>query len=148
MAKNKNNDEKTVLGFCGECGTMSELLKHGFDANLTTGHTKAVDIVVMDKTRTKIKKIEVKTTNKKQWPTSFFQKYWDKNKLHPDYWVCVYVDENLISHYYVLTHDEIAQIQMQVNQFTSWPTEKPKGVDNIKVKMLAGYENRWNIITV
>ena len=139
---------KAKIGLSGEFGTASELCKRGFNPSITMGTTKAVDIIITDDARTKIKRIEVKTTNKGKIVTSFFKKYYDKSIVHPDYWVLVYIDSALVSHYYVLTHDEVGDIQMKVNDLDSWPTTASGGVDNIPIKMLEESETKWDKISI
>jgi len=46
----------------GEFAVLSQLLIRGFDASLTLGNTKGVDILVLDPIRNRMFKVEVKTT--------------------------------------------------------------------------------------
>ena len=132
----------------GEYGVCSELSKRNFDVHLTMGNTKAVDVYVNTGTSC-LKRIEVKTSRSQRIVTGFFQKYYltatgDK----PDYWVLVYIDYNNQSRYFVLTHQEMGDMQMLRNKLTSWPASKVKGVDNVLLRSLiaGGYEDRWEKI--
>ena len=50
------------VALAGEFATLSQLALHGFDANLTLGHTKHVDILVSDPRSGGMYKLEVKTS--------------------------------------------------------------------------------------
>lgn len=54
------SNNKTSLA--GEFATLSQLALRGFDANLTLGHTKGVDILLSDPGTDTMRRIEVKTT--------------------------------------------------------------------------------------
>ena len=73
------------------------------------------------------------------------QKYGDKtSNNHPDYWVLVYIDKNGQSHFYVLTHEELGEIQMKRNGMTEW--EKHDGCDNVLLRDIKHCEDRWDKI--
>ena len=50
------------IALAGEFAALSQLALRGFDANLTLGHTKNVDILVSDPTSGEMYRLEVKTT--------------------------------------------------------------------------------------
>ena len=144
MAK-KNKYDKYDIGMAGEFGVCSELYKRGYDASITLGNMKAVDIYVAIANGRYIS-IEVKTSINTKIVTDFFKKYASPNQIpHPDYWVLVYIDKNNMSHYYVLSHQEMAAEQMRRNGMSQWAQVK-KGVDNVLVRDLSNYENAWNKI--
>ena len=128
----------------GEYGVCSELSKRGVNAVITMRNAKAVDILLIG-TDGRVKIIEVKTTRGTNFVTSFFKKYYDKSKPHPDYWVMVYIDKNDVSHYYVLTHEEIGNVQMQRNKMSTW-TPNSTGVDNVLLSNVKFFENAWEKI--
>lgn len=57
-AKPSNNS----IALAGEFATLSQLALRGFDANLTLGNTKSVDILVSDPRSDDMYRLEVKTT--------------------------------------------------------------------------------------
>ncbi len=61
MAKNNSNS----VSLAGEFAVLSQLALRGYDANLTLGHTKAVDILVSDPDNARMYKLEVKTNYRK-----------------------------------------------------------------------------------
>ena len=136
---------KYNIGMAGEFGVCSELYKRDYNASITLGNKKAVDIYVAIADDRYIS-IEVKTSRNTKIVTGFFQKYASSNQIpHPDYWVLVYIDKNYMSHYYVLSHQEMAAEQMRRNGMSQWAQVK-KGVDNVLVRDLSNYENAWNKI--
>ena len=137
--------KKHQLQMVGEYGVCAELCKQGYDVSLTLGNTKAVDVLVLLPNNTYFK-IEVKTTRSTKFVTNFFQKFASPTQNpHPDYWVLVYIDKNNVSHYYVLSHQEMANEQMRRNGMSQW-THIAKGVDNVLVRDLSNYESVWNKI--
>lgn len=137
-------EEKYFLNIAGEFAVCSELAKRNILPNLTLGNKKAVDIIVFKENNVAIT-IEVKTTNKNRIVTSFLQKYKTPDFPHPDIWVMVVIDKNLQNRFFILTHSEVAYIQMKVNKVDVWKENKG-GVDNIPIRFLLDYENKWDKI--
>ena len=137
------SQQKYQLGMAGEYGVCSEILKRGMDASITMGNAKAVDILVFCPNGT-LRRVEVKTTRSGRFVTNFFQKYYNKNAPHPDYWVLVYIDKQDVSHYYVLTHDEMGDVQKARNNMTTW--SQVVGCDNVLLKDVQTYKGKWNKI--
>ena len=137
---------KYQLGLAGEYAVCSELLKRGKHASLTMGNAKGMDVLVFDETdkNRNYKVVEVKTTQDKKFVTSFFNKYYDRTQPHPDVWVLVHIDEQLQTQFYVLTHEELGEIQMKRNKITTW--EKSSGCDNVLLKDVEQFQNMWEKI--
>lgn len=127
----------------GEYGVCAELLKRGYDVSITMGNAKAVDVYVF--TENGVRKIEVKTTRSNKFVTGFFQKYFNPSQYHPDYWVLVHIDSQNISHFFILTHQEMGNVQMQRNGKKTWEPN-PGGVDNVLLKHIVQFENKWSKI--
>jgi hypothetical protein len=53
--------DNNSIALAGEFAVLSQLALRGYDANLTLGHTKGVDILISDPKRNKMFKMEVKT---------------------------------------------------------------------------------------
>ena len=143
MAK-KSSKTKYHLSLAGEYGVCSELSKRGFDVSMTLGNAKAVDVWVL-RNNGSYARIEVKTTRGKKFVTGFFQKYYNvSNPSHPDFWVLVYIDVNDVSHYYILTHQEMGNLQMVRNGMTTWAPVN--GVDNVLLRDVKTFEDDWDKI--
>jgi len=137
--------EKLRLSMAGEYCACAELLKRGHNASITMGNAKAVDIVILKEDNT-YRRIEVKTSRNKRFVTGFFQKYFDITlPLHPDFWVLVYIDEKNHSHYYILTHQEMGEVQMKRNEMDEW--EQICGCDNVLLKDIEQFEDMWEKIS-
>lgn len=52
------------VALAGEFAVLSQLALRGYDANMTLGHTKGVDILVSDPKTSRMLKLEVKTKHK------------------------------------------------------------------------------------
>ena len=61
----------------------------------------------------------------------------------------VFIDKVFTAHYYILTHEEIGDIQMHVNKMTSW-MKNDNDVDGISRcnSELKQHENRWDKIVL
>ena len=57
------NINKNSVSLAGEFAVLSQLSLRGYDANMTLGHTKNVDILVSDPKKNKMYQLEVKTNN-------------------------------------------------------------------------------------
>lgn len=53
---------KNSVSLAGEFAVLSQLVLRGYDANMTLGHTKGVDILVSDPESDKMFRVEVKTS--------------------------------------------------------------------------------------
>ncbi len=141
----KQQTDKYMLSLAGEYAVCSELLKRQIFCALTFGNAKAADIVITaPNAKTRI--VEVKTSSSNRFVTGFFQKYPTPQTVpHPDFWVVVRIDS--ISHatrFFVLTHSEMAKVQMLRNKMRKW--SRVNGVDNVLLKHVIPFENRWDKI--
>ena len=59
-----NSINKNSVSIAGEFAVLSQLALRGYDANMTLGHTKSVDILVSDPRTGKLYQLEVKTNFK------------------------------------------------------------------------------------
>ena len=81
---------KNSVALAGEFATLSQLALHGYDASMTLGNTKNIDILVFDPRTNKTYQIEVKTnleSRKGRTNSKFFGKFvtsWQMNKKHED----------------------------------------------------------------
>jgi hypothetical protein len=75
---------KNAIALAGEFSVLSQLALRGFDANLTLGNTKGVDILVSDPKSGGMYRVEVKTTTKGPWRSRFWGYHlgWTMNKSH------------------------------------------------------------------
>ena len=136
--------DKYHLSIAGEYAVCSELCRRGWDANITFGNAKATDVILHFSNGT-YKRIEVKTNQTGKFDTNFFQKYYDKTlNNHPDYWVLVDIDDNYQTRYFILTHEELGDIQMKRNGMDKW--EEHFGCDNVLLRDVAAHEDRWDKI--
>lgn len=141
----KSQAEKLRLSMAGEYCVCAELLKRGHNASITMGNAKAVDIIVLMEDKT-YRRIEVKTSRNTRFVTSFFQKYYDRSlPIHPDFWILVHIDNDNQSHYYILTHREMGDLQMTRNKMNDW--KKIRGCDNVLLKDIEQFENMWEKIS-
>lgn len=146
-----------LLNLAGEYRVCSELNKRGIFATLTYGNRKCADVYAIDDERQRVLKIEVKTTQKRQFVTSIGQKgllRTDRNA--PDFWVLFQLTspqaDNFAERFFVLTHEEIWDIQKARNDLYSEQykirhngdeCDPKRGVDNVPLESLGQYEDQW-----
>jgi hypothetical protein len=98
-SKNKKRISKNSASLAGEFAVLSRLALCGYDANMTLGHTKNVDILVSNPNTNRLYQLEVKTslTSKKRPSISKvhgrFWYGWMMSQKHesisrPELWYC------------------------------------------------------------
>ncbi|MBN1361109.1 MAG: hypothetical protein JW993_10970 [Sedimentisphaerales bacterium] len=165
MAKQaKAKIDKYHLSLSGEYRVASELLKRGLNATVTFGHAKSADVVAYGPNR-RAAVIEVKTSQQKNFVTSFYNKFETPDDEHPDFWVFVQVNGDLergfAERFFILSHEELSVIQARRNrayrlrhgdvaddQQLSWEdhhrlTNDNRGVDNVLLADVEDYEDAW-----
>ena len=134
--------EKKTLSAIGKYGALSELFKRDLNASISSNRDN--NIVIKHNGNTQSLAV-VRTTRSERFVTHFFdERYHDKNNP-VSYWIFCRVDENNISHYYILTHAEMDEIQTRMN---SNIRQIPSGgVDCVNLQFIEDHENRWDLIT-
>ena len=161
-----NSISKNSLSLAGEFAVLSQLALRGYDANMTLGNTKSVDILVSMPELNRMFKLEVKTTfnrkptNSKTWGITFS---WIMNKKHENI-----IDSNLFycfvnlgardnpNRYFIVPSQVVADYVQQSHQ--AWlkmdKTNKDNPMRQIRIaldqKTIAvpapfadKYENNW-----
>lgn len=163
----KTRIDKYHLSLAGEYRVASELLKRGLNATVTFGHAKSADVVAYGSNR-KATVIEVKTSQQKNFVTSFYNKYKTPGDEHPDFWILVQVkrgpDRSFRERFFILSHVELSIIQAERNrayrvkhgdvterQRLSWEdhyllTNDARGVDNVLLTDVEKSEDKWGKI--
>jgi hypothetical protein len=141
----KTQSQKHFLGLAGEYAVCTELAKNEINATLTLGNHKAVDIIATNPINNKACFIQVKASDSTRIVTGFFQKYKTEETPHPDFWIIVHFGKDNITDFYVLTHSEMAKVQMERNGMTEW--REVNGVDNVLLNSLSNFKNKFETIT-
>ena len=141
----KTQTQKHFIGLAAEYSVCAELAKNQINASLTLGNHKAVDIIATNPNNNKACFIQVKASDSTRFVTGFFQKYKKEETPHPDFWIIVHFDKNNFTHFYILTHQEMAKVQMERNGMTEW--REVVGVDNVLLDSLRGFESKFEKIT-
>ncbi len=143
--------DKYFLNLAGEYRVAAELLKREVFATITYGNRKGADIYAIGPNR-RTAVIEVKASNTSRFVTSFYQKYADETKPHPDFWVLYSLAGDQSERFFILTHGELAYVQAQRNSpglMMSWADSAQAaagGVDNVLAGHLDAYESCWHKI--
>lgn len=161
---------KNSVSLAGEFAVLSQLTLRGYDANMTLGHTKGVDILVSDPNSDKMFKVEVKTSfaNKPSRSKLFgFTLSWmmmDKHETISDknlYYCFVNIEKQTnIFRFFIVPSIIVAEYVRIQHQF--WLDHNPSlaekdkeipmrtfriglddGVYQISTPLARDYENRW-----
>lgn len=159
------------VSLAGEFAVLSQLALRGYDANLTLGHTKGVDILVSHPKTSKMFKLEVKTNHKSSrssgGESKLFGKFvsaWMMGEKHE-----VITDSNLFYCFVNISKDaqsfrffivpSTVVAKYVVNQHKLWLEDKPTRSRTTKMRtfrigsrdekypiptpMVEEYENNW-----
>ncbi len=161
---------KNQISLAGEFAVLSQLALHGFDANLTLGNTKGVDILLSNPSTGKMKRLEVKTHSHNreyksktcgrvvgQWRMS------DKHENEPDknlFYCFVSIEhDNGGFKFYVVPSKVVAEFVKRSHQY--WLQGKEGRRDNpmrlfqlgldktgypFKLPQADEYRNRWDLL--
>ncbi|MFZ2049269.1 MAG: hypothetical protein WAV25_03170 [Minisyncoccia bacterium] len=135
---------KNSVSIAGEFAALSQLALHGYDANMTLGHTKSVDILVSDPKTGKLYQLEVKTNyiNDKKKPAvsrihGKFVSDWMMGKKNEDidmptlFYCFINISKDTeIFKFYIVPSKIVAKYIREEHQL--WINEKKK--ENKKVK--------------
>lgn len=141
--KNKNQ-----ISLAGEFAVLSQLALRGFDASLTLGNTKGVDILVLNPSNNKMFKVEVKTSERNKPSTdSLLGKsyYWIMDKKHEttitDLFYC-FVNLNQKSNhfdYFIVPSKIVAKYILESHQY--YLKKKPENKNGAMRKFCLGFNN-------
>jgi hypothetical protein len=120
--KNKRRISTNSVSLAGEFAALSRLALWGYDANMTLGRTKNVDILVSNPATNQLYQLEVKTNldSRKRPPVSkIFGRYltdWIMNQKHesisrPNLWYCFVTIglESKVARYFIVPSVIVAQ---------------------------------------
>ncbi len=93
MEKNNTKINPNSVSLAGEFAVLSQLALEGFNANMTLGHTKGVDILVSDPRNNKMYKLEVKTNLRKVRTEPIHSRLWGEIVST---WIMSYKNESII----------------------------------------------------
>jgi len=136
MRKKDNNS----VSLAGEFAVLSQLALHGYDANMTLGHTKGIDILASHPGTKKMYRLEVKTTYRRSQKEVHISKVhgavkagWMMDKKHESlidgslFYCFVMINElDSTFHFYIVPSKVVARYVKQQHEL--WLKEKTKKV--------------------
>lgn len=164
---------KTRISIAGEFAVLSQLALRGFDANMTLGNTKSVDILISNPKTGRMVRLEVKTSfGRKPSRSNLFGHvlYWMMSEKHetitdPNLYYCFVNIESSTStiRYFIIPSKIVADYVK--NQHVFWLKNKQNlsnyeksipmrqfrvGLEErgykISTPLAKDYENSWNIL--
>jgi len=162
------------VSLAGEFAVLSQLALRGYDANMTLGRTKNVDILVSDPKTNKFYQLEVKTrlqSKKRPTVSSLFGRIvcdWIMNEKHenisrPELWYCFVSisHEAKVIKYFVVPSVVVATYVKAEHQL--WLNENPNRKDNairtfrigldgeeyrLPTPTVEKYEDNWRFLNI
>lgn len=129
-----------LTNMAGEFFTMGKLFKRGYQASITLGNAKAIDILVYNPKNNKNYNIQVKALRKKNY---FPMK---KEDVYKDFiYIFVILNEfDEKEEYYIIPGKEILS---DINKYfgSSYRKEKPSPFPGIDHNAVRSYKDNWNI---
>ena len=139
-----NQINKNSVSIAGEFAVLSQLALRGYDANMTLGHTKSVDILVSNPKTGKLSQLEVKTNyiddKKKPSVSKIHGKFvsdWIMSKKHEDIKISTlfycFVNISKSTHlfkFYIVPSKVVAKYVREEHQL--WIDAKKKEGKNVK----------------
>jgi hypothetical protein len=148
-----------LLSIAGEYRVCSELNKRGVFATVTYGNRKQVDVYAISDRNERALKIEVKTSQRKNFVTGITQKELADSADAPDFWVLFQIlresDGKFKERFFVLSHVEICDAQKERNRlfddkyFAKHGShyDMSEGVDSVLVENVEKlHEDKWEKI--
>lgn len=137
----KKRTDGQLSGMAGEFLTVGKLFKRGYQASVTFGHAKAVDVFVHNQTTDKSFNVQVKALRKKNcFPIR-------RESISPDH-IYVFVilhDWGKEEEFFILTGKEILK---DINRFfgTSYrDPKKPSSIPAINYGPLVEFKDNWKV---
>jgi hypothetical protein len=167
--KNKSRISPNSVSLAGEFAALSRLALWGYDANMTLGRTKNVDILVSNPRTNKLYQLEVKTNlDSRQRPpvSKLFGRFvsdWIMHEKHesisrPELWYCFVTIglQSKIARYFIVPSSVVAEYVRAEHRLWLDTTKKGKdgpmrlfriGVDDEKYRIPTPtskqYEDNW-----
>jgi hypothetical protein len=143
-------EEKYAVAMAGEHFVAAELLRRGLAASVTMGNAKRADVVVMNRSATRVVVVEVKSSSRKEWIVGARPPEPSKQP-----WVFVHLPEDHSPpQYFVLTakdlHDILTPRHEAYRERYLVKHGKPYtsvGLIPLKWDEAVKHENRWEKIT-
>jgi hypothetical protein len=146
-----------MLNLAGEYRVCSELIKRGVFATVTYGHNKSADVYAISDRKGLALRIEVKTTQRKEFVTNLTKKGLFDSVSAPNFWVLYQVSEDgdaFRDRFFVLSHKELCRAQTRINDDYAAKYlakydktyDRSIGVERVRVSDVERFEDQWQKI--
>ncbi len=161
---------KNQIGLAGEFAVLSQLALRGFDANMTLGNTKSVDILLSHQQTRKMYKLEVKThfdnNSYRSKDFGYVESHWRMGSKHenitdPSLFYCfVSIEKNTHNfNFYIVPSAIVAKFTRESHGYWLGGDKKRKDSDmrsfmlgksgevyKIDMPLLNDYKDRWDLL--
>ncbi len=168
--KSEKYISKNQIGLAGEFAVLSQLALRGFDANMTLGNTKSVDILLSHQQTRKMYKLEVKThydsNSYRSKDFGYVESHWRMSNKHekiidPNLFYCfVSIEKNTHNFaFYIIPSSVVAKFISESHVYwlrgdklrkdtsmRSFMLGKSGEVYKIDMPILDNYKDRWDLL--
>lgn len=141
MENRKNKIDRQVIGMAGEFLTMGKLFKRGYQASITFGNAKAIDILVHNSCINRTFEVQVKTLHKKN---CFLISKDSITSEHIYVFIILNTFDDVEEFYIVPGREILANIDGFFGSSYKNP-DKPSSMPVINYGPLKEYRNNWEV---
>jgi hypothetical protein len=137
----KHTNDQQLTGMAGEFLTVGKLFKRGYQASVTFGNAKAIDVLVYNPENDKSYAVQVKTIRQKN---CFLIK---KENIKPDH-IYVFIilhDFEQSEEYFIIPGVEILENIETFFGSSYRNPDKPSNMPAVNYGPLAKYKNNWQV---
>ncbi len=157
MTQDDKSDRYGSLGISGEYFVMAELTRRGFVASLTSKNTKAIDLLVSDKSGSNLASIQVKTCDdikQKKWKMS---KSVENNYSQSSYYVLVNLNNGNEPSFYVVPSKYLAyRVNQDYEKWLNTPAKNNKPHNETEMRTFSfideheemQYKDAWYLLGI
>ena len=141
MENSKNKIDRQVIGMAGEFLTMGKLFKRGYQASITFGNAKAIDILVHNPCINRTFEVQVKTLHKKNC-------FLIKKESITDEHIYVFIILNSFEHeeeFFIVPGRDIRNNEDYFFGSSYKNPDKPSKMPAINYGPLKEYKSNWGV---
>lgn len=138
---NKHNKDQQLTGMAGEFFTVGKLFKRGYQASVTFGNAKAIDVLVFNPANDKSYIVQVKTVRQKN---CFLIKKGNIRSDHIYIFIILHDIEQPEEYFIIPGHEILENIDKFFGSSYRNP-DKPSNMPAINYDPLVQYKNNWQV---
>jgi len=157
LSSDNDSDKSGTIGISGEYFVMAELTRMGYVASLTSKNTKAIDLIISDKTGQRFASIQVKASNNPVQKTWKLGKGVESNISSNLYYVFVNLNKGAEPSYYIVPSKYVAyRVKQDYEKWYNTPGKKKQQRNETDMRTFTfvdreeadQYRNAWYLLGI